>query len=49
VDAWAEMAIPMGVQLEPADVTEWEKMKLIGWLVKHMPVGHVYDRKSHHV
>ena len=29
--------IPMGVELEPADETEWEKMKLIGWLVKHMP------------
>ena len=35
--------IPMGVQLEPADETEWEKMKLIGWLVKHMPAWHMTE------
>ena len=43
MDAWAEMAIPMGVQLEPADETEWEKMKLIGWLVKHIHAYVTYD------
>ena len=43
MDAWAEMAIPMGVQLEPADETEWEKMKLIGWLVGKAHVCVTYD------